>query len=182
MVPATLRRRKNAFAAAECLLILAAHSLTVGIIPHYAAPVFGCFMLLIVESLRQLAVIRLGSLRLGRVLVGLTLVLVIIRLGMIVHARASAPPGFERDKHVIETALSAGGEKHLVIVRYDPDHNVLDEWVYNRADIDGARIVWAREMDSPDADPPLLLPRPPRLAPRSRSTSRAPHHLPRRPS
>ena len=45
----------------------------------------------------------------------------------------------------IHTLQSAGG-RHLVLVRYAPDHNVLEEWVYNRADIDGSEIVWARDM------------------------------------
>jgi hypothetical protein len=146
-IPVVLRRRGNAFAAAECLLVVAAHTTTVGIIPHYAAPVVGCFMLLIVESLRQLAVLRVGPLRVGRALVGLTLVMVVIKLGMIAHARASAPPGLETDRTRVEAALASEGERHLVVVRYGPDHDVLDEWVYNRADIDGASVVWAREMD-----------------------------------
>jgi hypothetical protein len=65
--------------------------------------------------------------------------------------------------------------KQLVFVRYWPQHIFQDEWVYNAADIDGSRVVWARDLgDSenekliryyPDRKYWLLEPdvRPPRL-------------------
>ena len=76
----------------------------------------------------------------------------------------------------INQQISRVPGKHLVFVRYWPPHT-FKEWVYNSADIDGSRIVWARDLGStenqkllryyPDRTVWLLEPdfRPPRLAP-----------------
>jgi hypothetical protein len=49
---------------------------------------------------------------------------------------------------VIQTKLEHTPGKHLIMVRYEPDnHNIHDEWVYNGAEIDNAKVLWARELD-----------------------------------
>ena len=76
----------------------------------------------------------------------------------------------------INRQLMAVAGKQLVFVRYYPPHD-FREWVHNAADIDGAKIVWARDLGAeenetlrhyyPDRTVWLLEPdfRPPRLRP-----------------
>jgi hypothetical protein len=80
-------------------------------------------------------------------------------------------------RNSIDRQLAQVSGKQLVFVRYWPQHIFQDEWVSNAADIDGARVVWARDAGAaeneklrqyypgrrvwllePDARPPKLSP------------------------
>jgi len=77
----------------------------------------------------------------------------------------------------VNQQLSLAPGKQLVFVRYWPQHIFQNEWVYNEADIESARVVWARDLGSveddkllryyPDRTAWLLEPdaTPPRLSP-----------------
>ena len=53
------------------------------------------------------------------------------------------------DRAQVMSRLNAHQGRHLVIVRYKPDHDPDREWVYNDADINGEKVVWARDMGTP---------------------------------
>ena len=55
----------------------------------------------------------------------------------------------------VERQLLQAPGKHLVFVRYKPDHEPFAEWVYNEPDLDHAKIIWARET-SPSSDQELV--------------------------
>jgi hypothetical protein len=53
----------------------------------------------------------------------------------------------------VERQLAKLPGEHLVLVRYSKDHNSGEEYVYNEADIDHAKTVWAREIPGMDLEP-----------------------------
>ncbi|MEO8370987.1 MAG: hypothetical protein ABI806_17525, partial [Candidatus Solibacter sp.] len=55
-------------------------------------------------------------------------------------------PGNVQRARVLRQLESMPG-RQLAIVHYRADHNFFEEWVYNAASIDQAKVVWAHEMD-----------------------------------
>lgn len=53
----------------------------------------------------------------------------------------------------VEDLLAAMPGEHLVMVRYSKNHNSGEEYVYNAADIDHAKTVWAREIPELNVKP-----------------------------
>jgi len=145
-----------------------------GVLPHYAAAFAGLLYVRLVHSFK-----RLGSWRPWRKPVGPTLVVLFIGFsvgafgdsvfGLIrngtsaaalardVHSHGVAirTAGIGLARHSITQVLEQQPGRHLVLVRYGPQHNLLDDWVYNLSDIDASQIVWAREM-GPEQDRSLL--------------------------
>ena len=126
-----------------CALVFLALSQTLYLIPHYAAPITGLMMGLNVQALRHM---RLWKYRGGRAGAAyITGAVAVFLLGFVVYCVQSPP---ESPRAEMANALEKLAGKHLVLVRYGPNHaeEVGDEWVYNGADLDGPQIVWARDL------------------------------------
>jgi hypothetical protein len=125
----------------------------VGMIGHYAGPVAGLFFYLIIESLRLIRVWRWSGMRVGQwavrcLLLGWCLWLIPKSIDMNRFDPTDDCHNQSKVRAAILEQLRNKPGQHLVIVRYDPKHSYHAEWVYNEADIDGAKVIWAREMDS----------------------------------
>jgi hypothetical protein len=124
--------------------------------PHYAAPLTASIYIIVGQAIRHLRQWKWKSYRVGVFASRLIVVLLVARIFSpgteVVHPLLR---GFNLSRAEIAQQLQATPEKHLVIVRYSPGHNVLNEWVYNAADLDNAKVVWAREIPGRDIKPLL---------------------------
>lgn len=61
----------------------------------------------------------------------------------------------DMERESIVQQLKALPGQHVVLVSFASDFDLDREWVYNLADIDGSKIVWARDM-GPEKNRELL--------------------------
>ncbi|HST09075.1 MAG TPA: hypothetical protein VLL05_01765 [Terriglobales bacterium] len=124
--------------------------------PSYAAPLAAAYFVLLVQAMRHLRHAGILGRPIG---VFLTRLLVFLAIDWVViqgvHAVRHHVRGWNVSRVDVSATLAALPGQHLVLVRYSPSHDAHHEWVYNAADIDHARIVWAREIPGQDLQPLL---------------------------
>jgi hypothetical protein len=150
-VACALRDRWTRIAFASLVVVVVALLAETWFFPHYAAPAAPLIYVVVTQSLRRLRAWHRGQSPMVRTAVD---TVVPVLLVSVVASLFLAPPpseAFGRARAKIVAELSARSGRDLVIVRYRPDHFVHEEWVYNEADIDGARVVWARDMGDANA-------------------------------
>ncbi|MCH2127458.1 MAG: hypothetical protein MK165_21890 [Pirellulaceae bacterium] len=150
VVPGSLWLRGATLAMITMTGLIIAECLSYSWHPHYLAPALPLFILLVVQGLRVLRRCFQSKQRTTGGVIPTLLLAQFLLTGLAfayypIH-HASAPQDWHSDRAEMLSQLRGIAGDHLVIVRYAEDHYVHHEWVYNRADIDGAKVVWAREL------------------------------------
>lgn len=183
------------FPAALRFLLLAAGvsfagmALPVVFFPHYAAPITALVYVFVLWTIRHVRPLYFGprpvGLAITRAVVVSCVLLAAVRIVAPISGIPLTPPKFKTwaamaskfpERPAIASELNGRDGLHLVIVKNRTEHNEFD-WVYNAADIDASKIVWARDQGparnqelinyfasrkiwilDPNSTPPTLLP------------------------
>jgi hypothetical protein len=139
---------------------LAANSLEVHFLPHYFAPGSCLIFALVLGAMREVRSWKWHQKPVGLAitravpLIGGLLLLLCAAGGPAFRPRDVWPATwcspsasmFMLDRAQIQGKLEQEPGRHVVIVRYSAGHQAGLDWVYNRANIDGSKVIWARDM------------------------------------
>jgi hypothetical protein len=140
---AAVPRRWTAAAMGAVGLVFLGSLLSTWAMPHYISPITAPMFYLNIQAVRRF---RRWGLP-GRLYAAvLPVALAVMVAAQLVVGRGYPPESWHFQRDTMERALSAGFDRHIVVVRYGPGHETGQEWVYNRADLDGAPVIWAHDM------------------------------------
>jgi hypothetical protein len=149
MLPRILRDRRQRFlvlGTAVFFVVLLACAFS---IPHYFAPATALIYAIVVAGSQRLRGWRSGGQPVGKTLVrALPCMCLIVFLAQ--AGWNATKPRIDPPRTKMQHYLEKQPGRQLAIVRYDPDHVVGNEWVYNSANIDASRVIWARDMSATD--------------------------------
>ena len=155
MLPLLLLGRSSRGPVMGLAVCVVASILPYWFLPHYAAPYAPLVALVELLCLRRLRLLQLWGRPLGSAL--LLWMLLAAGFGFLRNGAHQLlhPPPARPDRMASVAPLTRDARRHLVIVHYGPGHSYHREWVYNGADIDASKIVWARDL-GPEANRELL--------------------------
>ena len=151
-LPFVFLDRKMRLPLAVFLIVTAGFFCVIWSMPHYAAPLACVTVLLLVQAIRHLRTINMRGRPVGAALSRAAVVLLAVDVALGVAHGVCDPLRWactgDPSRAAIVERLSHTRGKHLVIVRYPEGYNVHDDWVFNGAEIDGAKLLWARETNA----------------------------------
>lgn len=151
-LPWIVTRPKMRLPAAVCAIMIVGFAMESWTLPHYFSPAVGALYILLIECMRQIRHCRALRPDLGAAVVRaipvLAFAMIALRVTAIAaHVPIEAPwPRGNLGRAAVERKLSQLPGQQLVFVRYGPQHNFDMEWVWNDAQIDDSKVVWARDM------------------------------------
>jgi hypothetical protein len=160
-LPWAIRHRKLRLPLVVLACLALGFSVQTWTLPHYIAPATALLFLMVTQCMRHL---RLWRWREGRIGASMVASIPIVACGLIIlrvtaaigHAPIEPPwPRGNLERVRIVRQFEQMPERQLVLVDYRNQHDVDWEWVWNAADIDSSKVVWARDM-GPAANQELL--------------------------
>jgi len=152
-LPRIVGQRKMRLPLLICATMIGGFAIQTWTLPHYFAPATGALYLLLVQGMRHLWLWKqsrhdsIGQ-ALVRIIPVIACAMILLRVAAVLthtNIEPAWPRGnLERARMLAQLQQQPGPQ--LVIVRYGPHHDVDREWVYNDADIDHSKVVWARDM------------------------------------
>jgi hypothetical protein len=151
-LPWVSRDRKMRFPLMAGAVFLAGLAVQTWTMPHYVAPATGLIYIVLIQCMRHVRFWRWQGQPIGlallRVIPLIAIAMVLLRVSA-AAAHVPIEPAWPRgnlDRAAVLRELQHLPGEQLVIVHYGPRHDVDWEWVYNAADIDQAKVIWARDM------------------------------------
>jgi hypothetical protein len=160
MLPKIIRDRRIRFLLIVAAVGLVASSLVVFFNIHYLAPITSVMLAVMVQGLRRLRFWKCEGMPTGLFLTRAVITMSVVMVPVQIHILGAKPDVRTMESLGVERAalmaqLDSSPERQLILVRYRADHDPQREWVYNPADIDEAKVVWARDM-GPEQNAELL--------------------------